>query len=38
MLLSQPTPPRPTPIATTALLPFTMRLDTKGAARLRLIA
>jgi len=35
-LLSQPTACRSTPVTTAALLPFTVRLDTEGAVKLRL--
>jgi hypothetical protein len=34
--LSQPTACRSTPVTTAALLPFTVRLDTEGAVKLRL--
>ena len=36
--LSRPTPPRSTLIRTTALLPFTVRLDSEGEMEARLIA
>jgi hypothetical protein len=37
-VLSRPSPCRSTPITTTALLPFTMRLDAEGAVSVRLVA
>jgi len=37
VLLSLPTPPRPTPIATTAPA-FTVRLDSEGVMSVRLVA